>query len=193
MNALKLNRLVNLLISDDTNALEQLFNEFYPRLYGFSKTLLKSEDGIDDVIQVVFIRIWENRKSIRNSQTFEAYIFTITHNLLLNELRRRINDKARLDFLYKQSVDSEFLLSEQIEFREMQEKIGMLIDRLPERQRNVYRLSRQDGLSHREIAERLGIAEKTVEYHIRESNLAIKNGLREFGLLAQLLFLHLFV
>jgi RNA polymerase sigma factor (sigma-70 family) len=68
-------------------AIEELYNIYYPRLYNFSKTFLKLNDGIDDILQEVFIKIWQNRKNIITTATFNAFIFTVTRNLLLNELR----------------------------------------------------------------------------------------------------------
>jgi RNA polymerase sigma-70 factor, ECF subfamily len=133
---------------------------FYPRLYNFSKAFLKLEEGIDDILQEVFLKIWQNRKNIKKTETFNSYIFTITRNLLMNELR---------------SVAEEFLLSEQIEYQELQEKVDQMIASLPERQREVFLLSRKEGLSHKEIAEKLAIAEKTVKYHISQSIGVLKN------------------
>jgi RNA polymerase sigma-70 factor (ECF subfamily) len=69
-NKLKLNIILKKLSQDDKTALEQLFNYFYPRLYNFSKAFLKLEEGIDDILQEVFLKIWQNRKTIKNTETF---------------------------------------------------------------------------------------------------------------------------
>jgi RNA polymerase sigma-70 factor, ECF subfamily len=62
------------LSGDNKLALEQLFDHFYPRLYNFSRSFLKLEDGIDDILQEVFIKIWQNRNNINSAATFNSYI-----------------------------------------------------------------------------------------------------------------------
>jgi len=119
------------LAHDDKTALQRLFNYFYPRLYNFSRTFLKLDEGIDDILQEVFIRIWENRRNIKTPETFNAYIFTITRNLLLNELRSRLNNEKLKDKIFKRSIAEEYLLSEQLEFHELKEKVDHIVASLP--------------------------------------------------------------
>jgi RNA polymerase sigma-70 factor, ECF subfamily len=168
-NKAKLEKILRQLFNDDKTALEELFNYFYPRLYNFSKAFLKLEEGIDDILQEVFLKIWVNRRNINSADTFNSYIFTITRNLLLNELRSRLNEQKTRDKIFRLSVAEEFLLSEQIEYQEMKEKVDQMVATLPERQREVFLLSRKEGLSYKEIATKLDIAEKTVEYHISQA------------------------
>jgi len=187
-NNFLLDKTLKQLANDDKNALEKLFNYYYPRLYSFSKTLLKLDEGIEDILQEVFLRIYQNRKNIKSTETFQSYIFTITRNLLLNELRSRLNEHKAKEKIYRESVAREYLLSEKIEFLELQEKLEQIIETLPDRRREIYLLSRKEGLSHKEIAVKLDISEKTVEYHITQSLSEIKKKMREIGLLAMLYF-----
>ena len=187
-NKLNLGHLLKELANDNKTALETLFNYFYPRLYHFSKSFLKLEDGIDDILQEVFIRIWQNRKNIKNTETFHSYIFTITRNLLLNELRSRLTDEKTKKRIFKKSVAPEFLLSDQIDYQELKDRISLMVAELPERQQEIFILSRVEGLSYREIAKKLDIAEKTVEYHISQAITSLKKKLKELGLLGMLFF-----
>ncbi len=136
----------------------------------------------------MFLRIYQNRKNIKSTETFQSYIFTITRNLLLNELRSQLNEHKAKEKIYRESVAREYLLSEKIEFLELQEKLEQIIETLPDRRREIYLLSRKEGLSHKEIAVKLDISEKTVEYHITQSLSEIKKKMREIGLLAMLYF-----
>jgi len=187
-NKLNLELVLKQLAHDDKTALQMLFNYFYPRLYNFSRTFLKLDEGIDDILQEVFIRIWENRRNIKTPETFNAYIFTITRNLLLNELRSRLNNEKLKDKIFKKSIAVEYLLSEQIEFHELKEKVDHIVTSLPERQLEVFLLSRNEGLSYNEIASKLGITEKTVEYHISQALGTIKKKMKELGLMGILYF-----
>ncbi len=184
-------RILKELSDDSKQALEELFNYYYPRLYNFSKAFLKLEDGIDDILQEVFIKIWDNRANIKSGYTFNSYIFTITRNLLLNELRRRLTSEKIRDQILKASVADEYFFFEKIEYDELKEKIDGLIEKLPGRQREIFKLSRIDGLSHKEISEKLNISTKTVEYHINLSIKYLQDHLKSFGLIS-LLYLYLF-
>nr|WP_321356356.1 RNA polymerase sigma-70 factor [uncultured Draconibacterium sp.] len=190
-NKLNLNKVIDELAKDNETSLEKLFNYYYPRLYNFSKSILKIETGIDDILQEVFVKIWQNRKKIKTPNTFNALIFTITRNLLLNELRRQLNNKNAKEELKKLSLAKEYSLSQTIEFNELKERVDELIAELPERQKEIFLLSRSEGLSHKEIAEKLGIKPKTVEYHITLSVKHLKHKLGELGIMS-LLYLYLF-
>ncbi len=170
---------------------EELFNHYYPRLFNFSKSFLKVEDGIDDILQEVFVRIWQGRKNITNPETFNSYVFTITRNLLLNELRRRLNNKNLKERVCKLSVASEYSLVEEIEYHDLKEKVDKAVDELPERQKEIFILSRNEGLSHKEIAEKLKISTKNVEYHIALALKFLRHKLKGLEL-ASLLYIFFF-
>lgn len=168
----KLEQVLKELSEEQESALEELFNYYYPRLYAFSKSFLKLEQGIDDILQEVFLRIWQNRKNILDPATFNSYIFTITRNLLLNELRSRLNNNNLKEEIRKLSVAQEYISSEELDYTDFKNRVDKIISELPERQKEVFILSRTEGLSHKEIASKLEITPKTVEYHI---SLAIKS------------------
>ncbi len=187
-----LEKVVVELANGKDSALEELFNYYYPRLYNFSKSFLKIEDGIDDLLQEVFVKIWQTRKNIGSTATFNSYIFTITRNMLLNELRSRLNNKKIKDKLQILSVAEEYSLFSEIAYNDLQEKIDLAIEELPVRQKEIFTLSRKDGLSHKEIAEKLEISTKTVEYHIAQSTSFLKQKLRNLGLVS-ILYFYLFL
>jgi RNA polymerase sigma-70 factor (ECF subfamily) len=187
-----LNRVVKELSKDNDSSLEELFDYYYPRLFNFSKSFLKIEDGIDDILQEVFVKIWINRKNIKNAATFNSYIFTITRNLLLNELRSRLNKQNIKEEVRKLSVGSEYSLLEQLEYQDLKERVDNIIEELPSRQKEIFILSRTEGLSHKEIAEKLKISPKTVEYHITLVIRVLKDELKGLGL-ASLLYFYLFI
>ncbi len=186
-----LNRVINELSNDNESSFEELFNYYYPRLFNFSKSFLKIEDGIDDILQEVFVKIWNKRRSIKDSATFNSYIFTITRNLLLNELRSRLNNQNIKEEVRKLSIASEYSLLEKIEYQDLKEKVENVVNELPTRQKEIFVLSRTEGLSHKEIAEKLKISTKTVEYHITLAVRFLKDKLKGLGL-ASILYFYLF-
>ena len=186
-----LHKILSALAQDDEASLEKLFNHYYPRLFNFSKSILKLDDGIDDILQEVFVKIWKNRKNINSAATFNSYIFIITRNLLLNELRRQLSFQNTKEEVKRLSLANEYSLSEQIDYQELKEKIDAFVEELPDRQKEVFLLSRSEGLSHKEIAEKLGIKSKTVEYHITLAVRCLKEKITGIEILS-LLYFYLF-
>ena len=177
---------------NDQSAVDELFGFYYPRLYHFSKSILKIENEIDDVLQEVFVKIWLNRQKIGNSETFNAYLFTITRNEVLNLIRKNLKDRAYRDELYLRSVAEEYHTQNSVEFDEIKSRIDQIVAALPEKRQAVFVLSRTEGLSNKEIALELSISEKTVEDHITHAIKQIKRSLKDVGIIS-ILYCYLFL
>jgi RNA polymerase sigma-70 factor, ECF subfamily len=187
-----LNLIVKRLIRDDKKALDEIYTIFYPRLYTFSKSFLKVDDDINDILQDVFVKIWMNRDNIKNVETFNAYIFTITKNAIVSYFREKIKIQDFETRLKKRSI-SEFTFSaDSFEYDDMKEKAYQIIEQLPEKRKEIFKLCREEGLSYKEIAEKLGISVKTVEDHIMHANRFLRKHLKEMDLLV-LLYCALFL
>jgi RNA polymerase sigma-70 factor (ECF subfamily) len=180
--------IIRRLKKDDKSAVDELFGCYYPRLYHFSKSILKIEDGIDDILQEVFVKIWLNRHKIGKAETFNAYIFTITKNEVLNLIRSNLRDQTFKDELFIRSVAEEYQTQNIIEFDEIKVGIDQIVTGLPERRQQVFILSRNDGLSNKEIAQQLNISEKTVEDHITHAIKHIKNSMKDLGIFSVFYF-----
>ncbi len=178
--------------SDDKFAVDELFNRYYSRLFHFSKSILKIENGIDDILQEVFVKIWLNRQKIGNTETFNAYIFTITKNEVLNLIRANLKENSLRKEIYIRSVAEVYQTQNSLEFEEIKAAIDKIVDNLPEKRQLVFKLSRTEGLPNKEIAHQLGISEKTVEDHITHAIRHIKDSLTEMGVLT-LLYFYLFL
>ena len=185
-------KIIHRLKNDDKSAVDELFGYYYPRLYHFSKSILKIEDGIDDILQEVFVKIWLNRYKIGNPDTFNAWIFTITKNEVLNLIRNNLKDQTFKDELFLRSVAEEYQTQNLIEFEEIKSGIDKIVMSLPEKRQQVFILSRTEGFSNKEIAQQLNISEKTVEDHITHAIKYIKNSMKEMGIIS-LLYFYLFL
>ncbi len=173
-------------------ALDLLFKHYYPKLYGFSKGFLKIEDDIDDILQEVFIKLWINREKIRGSDTFNAYIFTITKNLLINYLQAKLKKETFKANLYQKALAEEYLTDNLAEYNEIKDCVDSTISKLPPKRQQIFSLSRKGGLSNKEIAKKMDISIKTVEDHITHSIKYIKEELKKSGFL-YLLYFYLFL
>jgi len=184
--------IIRRLKKDNKSAVDELFGYYYPRLYHFSKSILKIETGIDDILQEVFVKIWLNRQKISNAGTFNAYIFTITKNEVLNLIRSSVKDHTFKDELYLRSVAEEYQTQNQLEYDEIKTGIDHIVSSLPEKRKQVFILSRTEGLSNKEIAQQLNISEKTIEDHITHAIKHIKSAMQEMGMIS-LLYFYLFL
>ncbi len=185
-------QIIRRLKNEDKSAVDDLFAYYYPRLYHFSKSILKIENGIDDILQEVFVKIWLNRQKIVNHETFNAYIYTITKNEVLNLIRSNLRDHTFKDQLFQHAVAEEYQNSLPLEYEEIKAGIDKIVANLPEKRQRVFVLSRNEGLSNKEIAQQLNISEKTVEDHITHAIRQIKSSMKEVGIIS-LLYCYLFL
>lgn len=180
------------LANDDKHAFDKLYHLYYPKLYVYSKSFLKIDNGIDDILQEVFVKVWLNRQNIKKVETYNAFLYAITKNTLLNEIRSRLrSEEFRADLFYK-SVAAEFVTQQAVEYADIKNRIDQLVLQLPEKRRKIYLMSREDGKSNVEIAEELDISVKTVEDHMTHSLRFLRDRLRSLGLIF-VLFYHLFL
>ena len=181
-------KIIQRLKKDDKSAVDELFGYYYPRLYHFSKSILKIETEIDDILQEVFVKIWLNRQKISSAETFNSYIFTITKNEVLNLIRSKLKDHTFKEELYLRSVAEEYQTQNHLEYNEIKIAIDRLVEDLPEKRKQVFILSRTEGLSNKEIALQLNISEKTIEDHITHAIKHIKSSLKDMGVISLLYF-----
>jgi len=188
----KTEEIIRRLKNNEKSAVDELFAYYYTRLFLFSKSILKVENGIMDLLQEVFIKIWLNRQKIGNAETFNAYVYTITKNEVLNLIRTNIRDNSFRDEFFSRSVAEEYQTQNTLEFDEVKTAVDKIVAGLPEKRRQVFILSRTEGLSNKEIAIQLNIAEKTVEDHITHAIRHLKSALKEMGMIS-LLYFYLFL
>ncbi len=174
-------------------AFDQVYEWYSHKLFSFVFRILKNEAEADDTVQEVFVKIWESREKLENYKLLDSYIFTIAYNNSIDLIRKRINNQTYLEHLRNSAViqTAPSLISE-VEFNELNSKVRKLIVSLPERQKQVYLLHREQGLSYPEIAKQLGISKNTVENHMAKALKHLRQGLNN-SLLANMLFIYLFV
>jgi RNA polymerase sigma-70 factor (ECF subfamily) len=179
--------------NSDKSTVDSLYMHFHRRIYAFAFSLIKVEEDALDVVHEVFIKLWEKRKSLDDDTKIEALIFTITRNTVLSFFRKRASQKKYNDQIISASLQNYSSSTEEmIDYEFLKEKVDSLILQLPPKSQNVFLLSREKGLSNKEIAQKLEIAEKTVEDHITRALAFLKKNLKEIGILGTL-FWHLFL
>jgi RNA polymerase sigma-70 factor (family 1) len=149
---------------DDALAYKELFLLYHKRLVGFSMTITKSKESAEEIVSDVFLKIWVNRTNLPNIKNFHLYIYIATKNLSINRL---LKEKKKKSFSLDETVintESLYPDPEQLMITaEMQKRIRLAIEALPPKCKLIFKLIREDGLKHKEVAELLDLSLKTVE------------------------------
>lgn len=159
----------------DEKAFEKLYKLYFPRLYSFALKIIGDDNLAKDVVQNVFIRLWETHETF-NHEFPEAFLYKMVRNASLNYVRHlkvvdhfksKIKDQYLGEELYYIDLvgNEPYILIE----KELQEKVVEVMDSLPDKCRTVFHMSRVEGLKNQEIADHLGINIKTVEKHISKA------------------------
>lgn len=153
------------LILGKNSGLESLFNKYYTFLVRFSLQIVKKEDAAEDIVQEVFIKLWDKRSSLEGVKNIKPYLFQATKNSSLNWVKSKKNNNQSIEVV-EFSHSSGNNIEEYLAFEETQNKINKALLILPQKCREVFLLSRNEGKSYKEIADELTISVKTVENHM---------------------------
>lgn len=183
-------QLVKSLSKDNILAFNTLFREYSGRLYRFAYGYLKSEDLSEELVQEVFTRIWENRRSLKSEYSFKSYLFTIAFNIIKKHFRR----EAYISQYFKKRIAEYFDLSttKKVDYDSLYQYVSELAEQLPARRKEIFIKSRFEGLSIKEIAEELKISRKTVENQLTDALKFIRSHIKRESL-PFLLFIALFI
>jgi RNA polymerase sigma-70 factor, ECF subfamily len=167
----QLSQIAEKISKSDKAAFDQLFRSLYAPLVRYAFSYLKDKSSASDIVQDAFIRLWHKRESIDAEQSIKAYLYKMVRNLSLNHLRNRSFEEVGLELVDLSVNDSADQPYEEGVNHHL-ELLKQWIMKLPERQREAFRLSRYEGLDHEEIAEVMNVSKWTVNNHIVQ---AMKN------------------
>ena len=163
--------LVIRLIAGDEDAFCELYAAYKNRLIYFAMRFLKSREYAEDIFQDAFTVIWESRRFINPDASFSSYLYTIMRNRILNQLRERASE----DRLKEQTNNA-------IIANDLQRLVSQALEQLTSRQREIFEMSREKQMSHKEIAEALGISVNTVQEHISSSLRSLRTYLEKHSI-----------
>jgi len=181
--------LVKKLKEGDSFAFEVLFYKYRNKVKGFATKMVPSQIDPEETVQEVFIKLWLKKEMIDPEKDFQSYLFSIAKNLILDHLKSAVNRKLYfVDEHFQQDILSDESLDGTVPV-DFEEQILSLIEQIPERRREIFRLSRFEGMTYKQIAERLNITENTVDSQIRNALAFLRKEFRKFVILFFLLFL----
>ncbi|GGF38996.1 RNA polymerase sigma-70 factor [Echinicola rosea] len=176
-------KFIHLLHQDGNKAFELLFKLYFDKLLHLAKYYLNSTEDAEEIVQDVFIKLWERRKKI--TELNNSYLFTMTKNACLDYLKHQavVLKKSKELFDSQLADPLRFIQNETASYileKELDQKIQESIAALPTKQREVFIKSRVNGKKNLEIAQELQISKRTVDTHITLALKAMRIQLKEF-------------
>ena len=176
----------------DLQAFDDLYNKYSQRLFNFSVKYLKSAEEAEEVIQEVFMYIWEKKEGLKPDSSFNSYLFTIAYNIIRKYFNKKIQNNTYKDDLIYTLLQDENSMDQVIDYKLLLEKVETMIEALPPRRKEIFIKRKYDGLSVKQIASELGISPNTVENQLSSAQKQILVNLKKEKL-AGMIFFMLFI
>ena len=173
--------LVLRLIDGDEDAFCELYAAYKNRLLYFAMKFVKSREFAEDIFQDAFTVVWQSRRFINPDASFPSYLYTIVRNRILNQIRDMANEDKLKEYIISHAVDSANETNNKILFDDLKDVVSRALEQLTPRQREVFNMSRDLQMSHKEIAEALGVSVNTVQEHISVSLKVIRAYLTKYS------------
>ncbi len=169
--------LIHFIKSDDERAFTEIFNRYQPLLYDFAYKKIRDQEESKDIIQEIFVNLWNNRKSFELKISLSGYLYRSVLNKILNNLKHHtIREEYVLSF--QQMIEETV---EETDYRIREKDIEKLIETeigaLPHKMREVFEMRKREFFTNKEIAKKLGISEQTVETHMKRALKALRHRL----------------
>lgn len=179
---------VETLKNGDYDSFDVLFRKYAERIYAFTLGITRQSFIAEEITQIVFLRIWEKRDKINEYYSFKSFLFSIAYHEIISWLRKEKSDKRKISGYV---TDKDYLSQEteiSIEFKNLEEFVNEIIAKFPDKRRQIYKMSREQGYSNKEIADKLDISVKTVENQMTSALKTLKVKLDQSMLLGTLFY-----
>ena len=185
------NELIDNLKNGDVDAFNMVYKKYAQKLFAFAWKYLKSVEEAEELVQSVFVKLWENQKNLKQETSFKSYLFTIAYNEICNLFRRRKYQQEYATNTKLVQPNFSDNSETQINYQSILHQVEIIIEKLPEKQRQVFVKSRIEGKSTKEIATEIGLSPGTVDNYISEALKFIRSNLKDEHI-SLLLFFSLF-
>ncbi len=164
----------------DKAAFEKLFREYFVPLTAFAKKYVGDVDSAKEIVHDVFVNLWTKRETIDLEKAVKSYLYTSAYNRSLNYIRdhKKFDNNVSVEDNFSKASDWNF--ENNVDALELEEKINRVINSLPKKCREVFLMSRFEGLKYHEIADKLNISVKTVEGQMSKALKALKENLKDY-------------
>jgi len=170
------------------DAFRLLFDEHGPKIYAFALSYLKNASDAEELLQEVFLKLWEVRTSLDTSKNLRSFLFKICINLIYDFIRRKNIEQVYLDYSGRNNPSSGDNTWHEVIYNDMLNNLQQLIAKMPEQRQRIFRLSKEDGLSNEEIAIQLNLSRRTVENQLYRAVSFLKEKINTGSIPALLFF-----
>lgn len=174
--------LVTNLKKGDGAAFKEIFSRYHQKLLFYTISIVKSKSVGKDIVQETFLKLWEKRTKLQPDQSLSSYIHIIARNMAFNHLKRAGYDDGLKEKIWESILETQqrVLFEEELHARENSQWVRKAIDQMPPRRKLIFQLSREKGMTHREIARKLGISKNTVKNQMVSAQKEIREFLRRY-------------
>ncbi|MCY4779378.1 RNA polymerase sigma-70 factor [Sphingobacterium sp. UT-1RO-CII-1] len=177
--------------SGNQEAYGRIYQVYSAALYLNILKMVKNEADAQELLQVVFLKVWLKRHLIDPNQSFRPYLFQIAKYSVYNFFRKKNLDRQVDNYMREHQVDSYSHVEEHLHEKESEQWLMRTIEQLPERRQQIFKLCKIEGKSYAEVSEMLGISTSTINDHIVKATRFIKDRHQELGKLAIMLLIFL--
>ena len=175
-------KIIKRFIKGDDVAFDEIYFKYSKKLYYFGLGLLKDPEYSREMVQDVFVTLWEKRENVNPDLNFENYLLTIAYNSIRKFFRKRSIEHKVKNYLLKNSPELVENTDDSLIYEELYALASESIDKMPQKRKTVYKLSRQEGMSIREIAGKLSISTRTAENHLAQALKYLKKEMAKLSL-----------
>ena len=159
---------------DDMAAFENLYRVYEPKLYTFALHLARQSEDAEEIVQEVFLKVWERRHQLDPDQNFDGYLFSIARNMVYNKARRRVYEFAFTQYVAAAGQGTGCFTEETVAYHDLVKLLEETYATLPPIRRQVFVMSRVEGKSNTEIAQLLNTSNSNIENHLNKALKSIK-------------------
>jgi RNA polymerase sigma-70 factor (ECF subfamily) len=168
---------LNLLKKGDIDVFKRIFEDFYMPLVIYARSMLKDHDEAEEVVQDLFLAIWEKHAELTINSSLKSYLFMAVKNRCLGYFKHE-KVKNRYKDIQSRSANKQPLPDEEIMYKETVSRIKGSIELMPEKTRKIFLMNRDQGITYNKIAEKMDISVKTVEVHMGKALKILRENLR---------------
>jgi len=171
--------LISRLVKGDVVAFKKIYSSYFNRVFHFACRFSLANEDTEEIVQDVFLKLWEKRTLIDTNKNLSNFLFTIAQNLLIDKIRHYVATEKRMQTVRENGLihSSSESTEQQVNFFELSEIINILIDELPTKRRAIFKLSREKGFTYKEISDLLKISQGTVEKQMGKALHSLKSRL----------------
>lgn len=154
----------------DEVAFALLYDRYWLKVYNFAELYIVSSSDICEIVQDVFVKVWEGKDFLDIDKSFDGFLFMITRNIIFNVSRKQFYE-VNFKMTVLKGIEYSYDIEEELEAADLKDYIDKLIGQLPSQRQRIFKMSREENLTNKQIAERCAVSEKAIE---RQMTLALK-------------------